>query len=275
MADVATITLALGSDTTGTDAITATALTDADVLTMTGANDATVSLVAGDLTASAYTGALTVTATTGTNIIVTGDGADTITGGDGADTITGGAGADTIDFSVGDDVDTYIMTGGAATTTTISNFVVADVDNLDIDLSDLNAIVTDMNLAGNAGGDLAVDGTLTISNVASGAYDMAAVATSDILYFEGVIASTSILETLIEAGGGSVVTYNGVSSAGDGFLALWDDGTNSYLSTVVNATAIANDATAVSGDLTVTNLITFSGLSDGDTLVTGNFDIIA
>jgi len=73
--DVATITLALGSDVTGTDAITATALTDADVLTMTGSNNATVSLVAGDLTASAYTGALTVTATTGTNIIVTGSGA--------------------------------------------------------------------------------------------------------------------------------------------------------------------------------------------------------
>jgi hypothetical protein len=69
------MTLALGTSTTGTDAITATALTDGDVLTMTGSNNATVSLVAGDLTASAYTGALTVTATTGTNIIVTGSGA--------------------------------------------------------------------------------------------------------------------------------------------------------------------------------------------------------
>ena len=269
------MTLALGTSVVGTDAITATALTDADVLTMTGANDATVSLVAGDLTASAYTGALTVTATTGTNIIVTGSGADTITGGDGADTITGGAGADTIDFSVGDDVDTYIMTGGAATMTTISNFVVADVDNLDIDLSDLNAIVTDMNLAGNAGADLAVDGTLTVSNVNTGAYNMDESATADILYFEGVIADSDALETLIEAGGGSVTTYNGASSAGDGFLALWDDGSHSYLSTVVNTTAIADDGTAVSGDLTVTNLITFSGLTDGDTLVTGNFDIIA
>jgi hypothetical protein len=269
------MTLALGTSTTGTDAITATALTDGDVLTMTGSNDATVSLVAGDLTASGYAGALTVTATTGTNVIVTGSGADTITGGDGADTITGGAGADTIDFSVGDDVDTYVMTGGGATMTTISNFVVADVDNLDIDLSDLNAIVTVMNLAGNAGAVLAADGDITIANVDTGAYDMADAATADVLYFEGVIASTDILETLIETGGGSAVTYNGLSTAGDGFLALWDDGTSSYLSTVVNASEIANDALAASGDLTVTNLITFSGLADGDTLVTGNFDIIA
>ena len=75
MADVATITLALGSDTTGTEAITATALTDGDVLTLTGANNATIAFDEGDITASAYTGALTVTATTGTNIIVTGSGA--------------------------------------------------------------------------------------------------------------------------------------------------------------------------------------------------------
>ena len=132
-----------------------------------------------------------------------------------------------------------------------------------------------MNLAGNAGADLAVDGTLTVSNVNTGAYNMDESATADILYFEGVIADSDALETLIEAGGGSVTTYNGASSAGDGFLALWDDGSHSYLSTVVNTTAIADDGTAVSGDLTVTNLITFSGLTDGDTLVTGNFDIIA
>ena len=91
----ATGTLALGADTTGTDAITADALLDTEVLTMTGANDATVALVAGDLSATTYTGALTVTATSGTNVIATGSGIDTITGGGGADTLSGGAGLDT------------------------------------------------------------------------------------------------------------------------------------------------------------------------------------
>ena len=47
---VATITLALGSDTTGTDAIVATELSDGQVLTMTGANDATVAFDEGDIT---------------------------------------------------------------------------------------------------------------------------------------------------------------------------------------------------------------------------------
>jgi len=148
-------------------------------------------------------------------------------------------------------------------------------DNLDINLSDLNGIVTDMNLAGDGGAALAVDGAPTVSNVNTGAYNMDESATADILYFEGVIANTDALETLIEVGGGSAVTYNGAYSAGDGFLALWDDGTNSYLSTVVNTTAIADDGLAVSGDLTVTNLITFAGLADGDTLASANFDIIA
>ncbi len=94
---VPTITLALGTDVTGAESITATALTDGQVLTMTGSNDATVSLVAGDLSAAAYAGALTVTATTGTNVITTGSGANDITGGAGIDTINISASSGAVD----------------------------------------------------------------------------------------------------------------------------------------------------------------------------------
>jgi serralysin len=78
------------------------------VLTLTGNDDATVSLVDGDLAAGAYLGKLTVTATTGTNVITTGSGSDTITGGAGADSLTGGDGADVFIFS-----DTVELAGDA------------------------------------------------------------------------------------------------------------------------------------------------------------------
>jgi hypothetical protein len=102
VADVATITLGLGTDTTGTETIDADALTDGDVLTLTGSNGATVSLVGGDLSAAAYAGVLEVTATNGSNVIITGDASDTIIGGGGADELTGGASADTFVFGATD-----------------------------------------------------------------------------------------------------------------------------------------------------------------------------
>lgn len=99
----ATGTLALGTDTTGTDAVVGTALTDTQVVTLTGSNDVTVSLGLGDLSAAAYTGVMTITAgglaATGTNLIVAGTAADIIDAGGGADNITGGTGADLITLS--------------------------------------------------------------------------------------------------------------------------------------------------------------------------------
>jgi Ca2+-binding RTX toxin-like protein len=103
----ATGTLALGTGIVGTDAVVATALLDTQLVTLTGDNDATVSLILGDLSAAAYAGALTVTATTGTNLITTGTGADTIDGGAGIDTIVGGAGADTITTGADSDIVRY------------------------------------------------------------------------------------------------------------------------------------------------------------------------
>ena len=80
-----------------THAVTANELLDTQVLTLTGADIASVSLVPGDLSAPAYTGVLTVTATTGTNVISGGTAGDTISLGAGADSVVCGAGADTLD----------------------------------------------------------------------------------------------------------------------------------------------------------------------------------
>lgn len=88
MAAVATSTVAFGTSTAGTHSVNADALTDEQILTLTGSDAASVSLEAGDLFASDYVGNLTVTATTGSNVITTGAGADIITGGAGHDTIS-------------------------------------------------------------------------------------------------------------------------------------------------------------------------------------------
>ena len=95
---VAGLSIATGS---GSTTINASALADAQVLTLTGSAAATVTLNGGDLTANTYTGNLTVIATTGSNIITTGTGNDTITGGAGVDAINSGTGVDTIIVNAG------------------------------------------------------------------------------------------------------------------------------------------------------------------------------
>lgn len=161
-ADVATLTVALGTSTTGTRSVTATAMTDADVLTLTGTDAATVSLSTGDLTASAYLGDLVVTATAGTSVIVTGGGSDTITGGAGVDTLTGGLGADTFNHNMATD------SGDTIT---------------DLTVGDDNFILTTTGLVDNAGTAVAaaniVAGSLaTIDGTAAGS---AAVAAGDVI----------------------------------------------------------------------------------------------
>jgi hypothetical protein len=144
----ATGTLALGADTTGTDAVIATALTDTQVVTMTGSNDATVSLLLGDLSAAAYAGTLSVTAGgvggLGSNIIETGSGNDTINAGGGVDSITAGAGADRIELAETTDAVDTVAYSAVDTTVfdTITGFSLA------LDVIDWNvALKSDNNTA--------------------------------------------------------------------------------------------------------------------------------
>ncbi len=99
---VAGLSIATGS---GSNTINAGALTNAQLLTLTGSTVATVTLPNGDLAANTYTGNLTVTATStaGSHVITTGSGNDTINGGTGTDIITGGAGNDIITGGGGTD----------------------------------------------------------------------------------------------------------------------------------------------------------------------------
>jgi Ca2+-binding RTX toxin-like protein len=114
--------------------VNADALTDGQVLTLSGTDAANVTLVNGDLSAAAYAGNLTVTATTGTNVIITGSGDDTITGGAGADRMTGGNGADA--FVYGNLVDITTQTGiSIGTADLITDFNGADGDRIVINVA--------------------------------------------------------------------------------------------------------------------------------------------
>jgi Ca2+-binding RTX toxin-like protein len=244
----ATITLALGTDTAGTDVIVGTALTDGEVVTLTGANDATLSLVAGDVTASSYTGALAVTATTGTNVITTGTGADTIIGGDAADSITGGTGVDIIKWIATDDGDMATESGAAAGDTDFSagsagDKVVGFVSGTD-KLHFAAAMVT------NAIGTEA-DTLLTIA--AAGTVTNAARFVEITTAFDGTT-------------GDAIIDLNALTTSavaiGDSFVAFMNDGTSGYLFLVEQvSTADTIDA----DDITLIGQITgITDVADGD-----------
>jgi hypothetical protein len=270
--------------TGGTDIeINATSAIDVATIDLSGLAIATatvdvkVDLSKIDATVLLSTQGMTYTGTTAVDTVIGSGNADTITLGNGADTVTAGLGADTIDLTeTTAAIDTVIMTtGGAIAADTIIGFKAgAGGDNVDIDLSDINAIVTVLNTA-----DAAVAATAAasqIGQVAVGAYDMGSAAAGDnILNIVGDYASADALATALEVGGTSALTADGTFTAGDAFLVTYDNGTDSFLAYVSSTAGAADNATFAADDLTVTNIMTFTGIADSATFVAGNFDIIA
>jgi hypothetical protein len=246
------------------------------------ANGSTLTVNASSATSLDWDGALesdgifNITGSSDADTIVGGAGADTISGGTGIDTITGGGGSDDIDLGTGDFNDIYIMTGGGVAQDAIENFSLSGgsgTDNLDISLADLNAAFADMQLAGNGTAALQAGDGVAITQVAVGAYDMGGTATAEVLQFVGDYNDTSF-KALIVDGGGSALTTNNAWDANDAFLALWDDGTDSYLSAVSTTGALEDGATWAEGTTTVTNLITFEGIADSANITDTHLDII-
>jgi len=282
---------------TASDALTITGIESTivntvDMSAMTGTTDitgmaaamigsgATITGGSGIDSITGGAGADTISAGAGADILIGGGGNDNITGGEGADTITGGLGADTITLTESTKaIDTVVgTTSGALTMDTIVGFDVQSAaergDNYDIDLSDLNGIVTNMKHGDGSNLDAATAPLLT---TVSAAYDLGG-AVSDILVLSGDFATTAIVETALESGGSRQLTSddaNGVYAAGDAFLVLYDDGTDSYLAHFSFATDPGDNAVFAAADTTVTNFMKFSGVSDATTFVSNNFDIIA
>ena len=209
---------------------------------------------------------------------------DTITGGGGTDTINGGAGNDTINLAETTAVEDVIKSGNGYDV--LNNFDfggTASDDDIELDISDMQDT-----------GEAAIDGTTAIQLSELGGANMAAEAvtllttagaidlqgkTEHILVISGDIASTSALETALEAGGSHAITMG--SDAGgqladdDGILVMYDDGTDTYLAIVVNTSGGAIDnTTADAGDLTAVNLVKFAGVGDALSIVAADFDAL-
>ena len=218
----------------------------------------------------------TTAATIETDLTITGTtGADTITVGTiSIHSITGGAGLDAITLGSSNGVvDTITMTGDSIglTVDTVANFTVAS-DVLEIDLSELNAAVTTMNQG--AGATALVTDATPLATVTTLTAATTVAAAQIYLISYATAFTTSTLETALEAAGNLAITTYGIVTAGDGFLVAYDDGANSYLASVVSAAGAASGATFVSGDLTVTNLIQLTGITDASTLTTADFSIV-
>jgi hypothetical protein len=270
VADVATITLALGSDTTGTEIITATALTDGDVLTMTGANNATVASGVADLTASDYTGALAITTGNGTTIILSGTGADTIIGGTGKDVITGGNGADSI--TGGADADTITLTE----TSSAADIVKWTATDDGAMATEIGAAQGDVDFSAGADGDKIVaftSGTDKFYFAAAGVTNAIGTEADTLITIAAggtVTNAARFVEVTGDFGDGTtgdaIIVLNGLTTTavaiGDSFIAFLNDGTDGYLFFVEQVstadTIDADDVTLIGQVTSVTDV------ADGD-----------
>jgi hypothetical protein len=223
----------------------------------------------------------TVSAGAGADTITTIGGADVIDGGAGADTITGGAGAD--DITTGAGADTVILASTNDGLDTIQDFTAgASGDVLHLSLAALQE-----DAAGNNDGDLinidiaassvAAGDAVVISKI-TGATNMDAITTDTLILHVDLaanIANAAALDSALEKSGGAVLTMDGTDVAKDMFLALYDNGTDSFLAHVEIIIAATNNASHSAGELVATNLVRFVGVADANSLVAGNFDLIA
>ncbi len=211
----------------------------------------------------------------GNDTINGGLGNDLIIAGLGSDSINGGAGVDTINLGPDGVVDEVVLSDLTTGADIFVGFELAQ-DQVDISFSALEAGGQNLRwldgIASPAGpGEVA-------SLLPWGAAGTPAVNVEEILQITGTdLANASALETALEVGGSRQITVNGAGSflVNDTFLALFDDGANSYLAKVVvgGNGALAGE-TFASGELNATVIATFSGIVDAASFTNANFDFI-
>jgi Ca2+-binding RTX toxin-like protein len=296
--DEETITVTVSG--TGTGTISTLNVTDVTGMVLSGGNTLVVTTLSGgvklaSIDASGATVAATINSSAsmvdmtvsgnansaGALVITTGAGTDTITGSNVGDTLTAGVGNDTISGFAG--IDTLVgglgndtVTGGSGEdiirvgggSDTITDFTVAGLDNISIDVSDLQLNTND----GTAIDWVQVDRTAASvgdtdvlkGSLITGAIDLNTLTGNEnMLVLNGTVA-TSALTTVIGTGGTFAVTAQTVLADDDGFLVLHTDGTNAYLQLVSNNSGgtIANGATMAVSAIAVDTVATLTGVTD-------------
>jgi len=268
----ASLTTVDASGNTGTIDLTFTNATNG--LTVTGAST-TANTIVGGSGADSITGGTAIDVLTGgagADTLVGGDGADILTGGAGADSLVGGAGGDTLADGAGADtvtggagVDTFtaLVAGGV---TTVTDFDPSGVDVISLSNADIEAIsgVTAFIELNNS--DHTATSALTVVSETLGtALDLAGSDTS-----ASVIAFTDNFSSAAEAQAAfrTNLSVEGTIAAGDAFLVLWDDGTDTTLAVLC---ATAASIGVVLGSATVTEMMKFEGVGDATKFGTADF----
>jgi hypothetical protein len=254
---------------------------DASGATVAATIDASDSMVNMTVSGNANSaGALVITTGAGTDTITGSNVGDTMLGGIGNDTISGFAGADTLDGDGGNDT----ITGGSGEdilrtgegTDTITDFSVAGLDNLSIDVSGIQARTNDTTAvdwvqidktATSVGNTDVLKGSLI-----TGAIDLNTLTGNEnMLVLNGTVA-TSAVSTVLGTGGTFAVTAETTIADNDGFLVLHTDGTNAYLQLVSNTSGagVTNGNTIAVSGIAVDLVTTLTGVTDLSGWTTAN-----
>jgi hypothetical protein len=191
--------------------------------------------------------------------------------------ITGGAGVDTIVLGAG--VDTVVVKAAASSTATEVDELIdftsgTGGDILQLSIADIESLSAVDDLASSGGASIAAGTTVVVETVVKGSAETLTAGDNVLAITGGTYADIDALVADLDAGGNTEITLSAAPTANDSLLALWSDGTDSYLSvlSVATATAAIED-----GELAGANLVKFvgnAGITDAE-FVAGNFEFIA
>jgi hypothetical protein len=209
---------------------------------------------------------LDASSTTGTVTIVLDDllGASTITLGSGTNALTVGQSSDAIILESEDGADTITQNATSSGSITITNFEVDGSDIIELSEAGMNAGGGVITLIDSDADGAAVDGDVVFATLTA-ALDLDTItADNNVLVLDGDIDDATDLETQLAIGGDFALTLGAEFGDDEGFLVLWDDGINSYLSAVVNTSgaAIADGDTLTTAELSVVTFVTLVGVTD-------------
>jgi Ca2+-binding RTX toxin-like protein len=224
-----------------------------------------------------------VTGTTKADIITGGNNNDILVGGLGADIITGGTGVDSIILTeataaqdvVVTTVNTAYTTATADTITGFTPGVGGDIVQIDISdstaIANLGILTQGTGLTANP-----ITGDLQVKTVAKGAGATALAAGDEILVITGTYTNLAAVITDVGSQAGTTaISWSGQPSGGavaNGFLVVWSDGANTYVSAISDTDATGN-AGWLSSELNGTNIVTLTGVLTGFNTI--NFTAVA
>jgi hypothetical protein len=248
-------------------------------IVVTGDQNLTISAMTGDrVDASGFTGRLTVTGSAAANEIIGGTTADTIDGGAGDDLIDGGSGNDTITSNDGNDSvtggngeDTFVE--GHDVGTTFDSCTDFDVDNdvFAIDLSELNAFVTDM-VDGAGSSTISAADAVDIATVASGGA-LAAAATDNIFKVTNTTGINQFSDIDLT---GALITLGANTANGDGVVLMFYDADDGEMNLGVIVDTDSDADAEINGSNSTFTVIVRAAMSASDytALANANFDFV-